>query len=135
MIEKLGIADVLVHISANGHDMKVLYAHAIAFVYPSLYEGFGMPILEAYAYGCPVLLNNKSCFPEIAADAAIYFDSEPGKSNLVEMFERIYQLSDEEKNEIVAKGYSRLNDFSWKKSAETLAEVYRKVYFRFGASS
>ena len=127
MIEKLGIVDAVVHISANGHDMKVLYAHAIAFVYPSLYEGFGMPILEAFAYGCPVLLNNKSCFPEIAVDAGVYFESEPGKSNLPDVFEKIYQLSDNERQKIMNKGYQRLGDFSWKKSAEKLAEVYRKV--------
>ncbi len=127
MMEKLGIKDAVEHISANDHDMKVLYAHAVAFVYPSLYEGFGMPILEAFAYGCPVLLNNKSCFPEIAADAGVYFDSEPGKSNLAEVFDEIYQMSDIERKEIVEKGYKRLGDFSWKKSAEKLAGVYREV--------
>ncbi len=128
MIEKLNIVDAVIHIRANGHDMKVLYAHAVAFIYPSLYEGFGMPILEAFAYGCPVLLNNKSCFPEIAADAGIYFESEPGKSNLVRIMEYIYSLSEVERKEIVEKGYLRLGDFSWEKSAEKLANLYSKVY-------
>ena len=127
MIEKLNIKEAVAHVAANDREMKVLYAHAVAFVYPSLYEGFGMPILEAFAYGCPVLLNHRSCFPEIAADAGIYFDSEPGKSNLTEMMERVYRFSDEERKAWVEKGYQRLGDFSWKASAEKLAGVYREV--------
>lgn len=127
MIEELVIADAIFHIRANEHEMKILYAHAIAFVYPSLYEGFGMPILEAFAYGCPVLLNNRSCFPEIASDAGIFFDSEPGKSNLSDAFEQIYMMPSDERKRIIDKGYKRLGDFSWKKSAEKLAELYRKV--------
>ena len=127
MIEKLGIGDAVVHISADEHDMKVLYAHAVAFVYPSLYEGFGMPILEAFAYGCPVLLNNKSCFPEIAADAGVYFDSVPGKSDLPEVMEHIWRLSKTERQNLVENGYRRLGEFSWRKSAEKLAGVYREV--------
>lgn len=130
MIEKLDVRDAVVHILANGHEMKVLYAHAIAFVYPSLYEGFGMPILEAFAYGCPALLNNRSCFPEIAADAGTYFDSEPGKSNLLEVMEHVWQLSEAERQKLVENGYRRLGEFSWRKSAEKLADVYREVCLR-----
>lgn len=127
MIDKLGIKDAFVQIHADDKEMKLLYAHAIAFVYPSLYEGFGMPILEAFAYGCPVLLNHRSCFPEIATDAAIYFDSEPGKSNLPETMEKIYCASNGERQDIINKGYQRLADFSWKKSAEKLAKLYNDV--------
>ena len=87
-----------------------------------------MPILEAFAYGCPVLLNNKSCFPEIASDAGIYFESEPGKSNLPEVLDKIYSLSIEERNIIIERGFVRLRDFSWEKSAEKLASVYRNIY-------
>lgn len=127
MIEDLKVKDAVLHIPASGFEMKILYAHALAFVYPSLYEGFGMPILEAFAYGCPVLLNNKSCFPEIASDAGIYFESEPGKSNLPEVLDKIYSLSIEERNIIIERGFVRLRDFSWEKSAEKLASVYRNI--------
>lgn len=128
MIERLGISGAVEHIYANGEDMKSLYAHSVAFVYPSLYEGFGMPILEAFAYGCPTLLNYRSCFPEIAADAAIYFDSEPGRSTLGEAMERIYAASTDERQNIVQRGYQRLEGtFSWRKSAEKLAMVYEQV--------
>ena len=57
----------------NDSQMCNLYQHATAFIYPSLYEGFGIPILEAYACHCPIAISNTSCFPEIAGDAAIYF--------------------------------------------------------------
>ena len=59
---------------AKDEDLFSLYHHAVCFIYPSEYEGFGIPILEAYQADCPVMLNRKSCFPEIAGDAAIYFN-------------------------------------------------------------
>lgn len=126
-LEELGIKDAVEQIYANGEEMKSLYAHAIAFIYPSLYEGFGMPILEAFAYGCPVLLNDKSCFPEIAGEAGIFFDSEPGKSNLLNALEYVYGLSYAEREAIIEKGYKRLSLFSWAKSAEKLTKVYEGV--------
>lgn len=127
MISSLGIASAVEHKRADNKQLKNLYAHALAFVYPSLYEGFGMPILEAFAYGCPVLLNRKSCFPEIAADAGIYFNSEPGNSNLAEALEDILSLSTAERQRIKEKGHQHLECFSWEKSAKKLAEVYRRV--------
>lgn len=126
-IQELGLSDAILHICANEHEMKVLYANAVAFIYPSLYEGFGMPILEAFAYGCPALLNHRSCFPEIAANAGVYFDSEPGKSNLSEIMKKIYLLSNEDRKVIAERGFDRLRDFSWKTSAEKLANVYRDI--------
>lgn len=130
MIKSLDVVDGVKHINANDEQMKNLYANALAFVYPSLYEGFGMPILEAYAYGCPVLLNNKSCFPEIAADAAIYFDSIEGRSNLDEKMAEIYGMSVYERENIIEKGYARLEKFSWKASADKLSKVYDSVISR-----
>ena len=129
-MKDLGIADAVEHISVSDEQMKNLYTNAIAFVYPSLYEGFGMPILEAYAYGCPVLLNNKSCFPEIAADAAIYFDSVKGRSDLPAKLAEVYGLSTNERQHVIEQGYDRLSLFSWKASAEKLARVYEGVLGR-----
>ena len=67
-------------LAVNEETLNNLYSNALVFVYPSLYEGFGMPILEAFANNCPVCLSNTSCFPEIAGDAGVYFD--PNDRNL-----------------------------------------------------
>lgn len=124
MIAQLALANNVIYYKADDKQMKNLYTNAIAFVYPSLYEGFGMPILEAFAYGCPVLLNQKSCFPEIAGNAGIYFDSIEGHSNLPKYLGYIYNIDNMERSKIVNNGYKRLKNFSWKKSAKQLARVY-----------
>jgi glycosyltransferase involved in cell wall biosynthesis len=72
---RLGVRTRFVHIAVkNDYVLASLYRNAAAFVFPSLYEGFGLPILESFSCGCPIVLSNASCFPEIAEDAAIYFD-------------------------------------------------------------
>ena len=124
----LGIAHRIKHIFVTDDSQFLdLYHNAVAFVYPSEYEGFGIPILEAYKAGCPVMLNNASCFPEIAGDAAIYFYMNKDESNFAEKFEELYSMSQEERKELLNKQYERLKKFSWKKSAEQLAEVYKSI--------
>lgn len=121
------IYDSTICFFASDEELASLYAHAIAFIFPSLYEGFGMPILEAFSYGCPVLLNNKSCFPEIGGDAALYFESDGIMSNLLEKMVSIYRMSQEDRTVIVSNGYRRLELFSWTKSAKILYDVYQFV--------
>ena len=104
-----------------------LYHYAIVFVYPSEYEGFGIPILESYKAGCPVLLNRASCFPEIAGDAAIYFDFNSCGNSLQDQIEDILTWSSSKKDELISKQYQRLLRYSWNKSAQELASIYRKV--------
>lgn len=127
LISTYKLKNNVIHTEASDEQLKKLYANAIAFIYPSLYEGFGMPILEAFAYGCPVLLNNKSCFPEIAGDAAIYFDSDSNNSNIYETLETFYHLSDSEIEELRNKGYKQLSLYSWEKSALKLQELYESI--------
>ena len=107
--------------------MFSLYHHAKCFVYPSEYEGFGIPILEAYQADSPVLLNNASCFPEIAGDAAIYFNMDSNNSNLAEQIEYLLSMSTEERRILLTKQKERLTRFSWEKSAKQLADVYQSV--------
>ncbi len=111
----------------SDQDFLDLYHNAIAFVYPSEYEGFGIPILEAYKADCPVMLNKASCFPEIAEDAAIYFDVSKKSSSFEEQFETLYHLNATEREALLQKQRQQLAKYSWKKSAQQLAEVYRKL--------
>ena len=101
-----------------------LYHYALAFVYPSSYEGFGIPILEAYKADCPVMLNRSSCFPEIAGDAAVYFKMDDVGSDFEEQFETLYHLNSNERNQLLVKQRERLSLYSWEKSAQKLSEVY-----------
>ena len=126
-ITALGLDKFVIQMFASDLQLKSLYQNAIAFVYPSLYEGFGMPILEAFSNGCPVLLNRKSCFPEIAGDAAIYFNSDETECNMKDAFDKILQMKRSERNNLVSKGYARLADYSWDESANKLASIYNKL--------
>lgn len=127
LFSELKILSSTIYYPASDQQLKNLYANAVGFIFPSLYEGFGMPTLEAFAYGCPVLLNDIPVFHEVAADAALFFHSEGGSSNLPALLEKVYGMSKEQRSQIINKGFARLAAFSWKKSAAKLAGIYRQV--------
>lgn len=123
----LGVENRFRHLFVNDEELNYLYRNAVCFVFPSLYEGFGLPILEAYANNCPVMLNNTSCFPEIAGDAAIYFEMEKsGKSDFYEKFSYLYKLSSEDRQKLIDAGIKRLSMYSWSKASEQLEMVYQR---------
>lgn len=111
----------------KNQDLMDLYHYALTFVYPSAYEGFGIPILEAYKANCPVMLNKASCFPEIAGDAAVYFKINHNGSNFEEQFETLYHLNANERESLLKSQQKRLLRYSWRKSAEEHAKVYREI--------
>ena len=127
LILHLGLNDKIIIKHPNDHEMQNLYHNALCFICPSQYEGFGIPILEAYQANCPVLLNQKSCFPEIAQDAAIFFHLDQESSNLEDVMEQFLITSKEERGKLIAKQQVRLQLFSWEKSAKQLANVYNLV--------
>lgn len=128
LFEELGIADRFIHYFVPDNiAFQTLYHYAKVFVYPSDYEGFGIPILEAYQADCPVLLNNASCFPEVAGDAAIYFNGFGPSSDFPAKLQYVLNLTLEERNALIERQRERLKLYSWKKSAEQLAEVYKSV--------
>jgi len=102
-----------------------LYAHAELFVFPSLYEGFGIPVLEAFTYGTPVALSNAASLPEIAGDAASYFDPQ----NTEEIAETIIRMLQDKtlRETLVMKGRERARLFTWEKSARKTLETYERV--------
>jgi glycosyltransferase involved in cell wall biosynthesis len=99
-----------------------LYQNALAFVFPTLYEGFGIPILESFACGCPAVLSNTSSLPEVGGDAAVYFDPQDMDSIKTTVMSVIY--NEKKRHEMVARGYEQLNKFSWAKTAQQVEEVY-----------
>lgn len=106
-----------------------LYGNAFAFVFPSIYEGFGIPILDAFRAGCPVLLNRTSCFPEIGGEAALYFENGNDES-LVRQLVRLEREPDL-RNELREKELQRIKAFSWTKAAKETARSYRKALDSF----
>lgn len=123
-IERLGLAGRCASLSVNDEQLTFLYENAALFVCPSLHEGFGLPILEAFASGCPVALSAASCFPEVAGDAALYFDPSDTAS-IARALERL--LSDSAlRRALIDRGRERLKRFSWAATAEKTAAVYKR---------
>lgn len=128
LIKELNIGDNIHHIFADSNKLSSLYSNASAFVFPSLYEGFGLPILEAWSMGCPVLLNNASCFPEVAGDAALYFEMNETKNDFVEVLDCFLDISDEERYNLIQKGFDRLTKYSWKNTTDMISETYNSIF-------
>ena len=105
-------------------DKPAIYQNAKLFVFPSLYEGFGMPILEAMAAGIPVITSNTSAMPEVAGDAAILVNP----LSIEEMSEAMLEVMNNDKlsNELISKGFDRCKKFTWSNSANKLVEIYKK---------
>jgi glycosyltransferase involved in cell wall biosynthesis len=108
--------------------LESLYRKALCLVFPSLYEGFGFPILEAMFCGTPVITSNTSSMPEVAGNAALLVD--PRKVNaLVEAMHEVMRKEDL-RNHLSAKGLERAKFFSWKHCAEETIQVFEKVLRR-----
>ena len=101
--------------------LKGVYSAASLFAYPSLYEGFGLPVLEAMACGVPVVASNRSCLPEVCGDAAALVDPD------VESFATAIQEVRGNRDSYIQKGLSRARLFSWKETAEATVRVYREL--------
>lgn len=127
LFDEYKIKDQIIHVFASNNELLSLYKYAKAFIYPSLYEGFGIPILEAYAMQCPVLLSDESCFPEIAGDAALYFKLNHHENTLTALLEDVSNMSSETIMELIKKQDKQLKKYSWEKSAMQLAELYQVV--------
>jgi glycosyltransferase involved in cell wall biosynthesis len=124
-INQNNLAGKVLHFNLTDHQLSYAYSKALAFVLPSLYEGFGIPILEAFSCGCLVLLANKSCFPEVAQDAAIYFDPQ-NSASILQATEKVL-IDKKLRSEKIEKGFKRLRDFSWQKMALQTEQVYKSI--------
>ncbi|WP_368246279.1 glycosyltransferase, partial [Clostridium paraputrificum] len=102
------------------------YSGAEAFIYPSLYEGFGLPPLEAMSCKTPVITSNLTSIPEVTNDAAILIDP----FNKDELSYNLLKLlnDDSKKEELSEKGYKRSLQFSWRQTANATLEAYRDIF-------
>lgn len=124
-LNRLEICDKTLQISATDNQLNTLYNNAICFVFPSLYEGFGIPILEAFKNNCPVLLSNCSCFPEIAGDAALYFDHE----SLPSLIGKIQLLITDNliRQRLVNDAKIKLQAYTMERCINATIDVYKKL--------
>lgn len=128
LLNNLNLLSKVHAVKINDTIMKHLYKNAQAFVFPTLYEGFGLPILEAFSCGCPTVLSNSSSLSEIATDAACYIDPNDAES-VVQGIESA--LSDRHyREDLVRKGYERLKFFSWEKTARETKRVYENLLYQ-----
>jgi len=111
----------------NDDELVKLYQHATAFVFPSFYEGFGIPPLEAQACGCPVISSNTASMPEVLGESVLYFNPE-SKREIINSLSLI--VSDVElRAQLVEKGFKNKERFSWGESASKLNDIIRNVSF------
>lgn len=126
LTESLFIKDKIVFIENVSEDnLILLYSYAMYFIFPSYYEGFGLPLVEAMSTGCPIATSDISSIPEVAYDCALYFD--PYDINdIVLALEKMY-LDNNLRNYLSEKGLLRSKEFSWNKTAYQTYLVYKKI--------
>jgi len=125
MLGRLGLAGRFEQTDVTDGQLAGLYVAARAFVFPSRHEGFGIPIVEAFNCGCPCVLSDASCFPEIAGEAAAYFDpgQVPALTAAVErvLFDDAYRMG------LVERGRERARLFSWRNTALRTLAAYERA--------
>jgi glycosyltransferase involved in cell wall biosynthesis len=123
---------VVVLSNVGDAELPALYRHALAFVYPSFAEGFGMPPLEAMASGIPVVSSNSTAIPEVIGDAGLLIDPS-SVDQLRTALTRI--LTDVPlRSQLIGRGLAQAKRFTWKRSAEQLAASYRAYFERVGSA-
>ena len=126
LIESLDLIDSVKLLGfVPDEDLVGLYSFADLFIYPSLYEGFGLPVIEAMACGTPVITSNISSLPEVSGDAAILVDP----YNILEMAEAMGNILSNSalREKLIEKGFERVKHFHWEKTAKETLNVYNKV--------
>jgi glycosyltransferase involved in cell wall biosynthesis len=125
VIDRLKIGQRTHQFNVSDAQLNYLYRQAMVFVFPSLYEGFGYPILEAFKAGCPITASNTSCFPEIGGDAIAYFnpyDSASIYNSIASMLTNSNLCSN-----YIQKGSERLKLFPIQKQVQQTLDLYREL--------
>jgi len=124
-IRRLAITDRVRFESGTDRELAARYRAAAAFIYPSMYEGFGIPPLEAMSHGCPVVCSDAGSIPEVVGDAGAYFDP----NNVEDLRTALEHVATTEtlQADLRRRGYARLNAFSWDRCAAATAQIYREI--------
>ena len=117
---------IIVTSIVSDDEKRTLMSGALATLYPSLCEGFGLPIIEAQACGCPVITSNTTSMPEVAGDAALLIDPS-NVDSLANAMEKIVVFK-ELREDLVKNGYENIKRYSWDLAAEKMEEVFERVY-------
>lgn len=125
LIKKLGLSDLVKHFKIDDAKLSSLYKNALAFVFPSLYEGFGIPVLEAFSCECPCLLSTEGSLPEVGGEAAVYFD--PQNADKIRDSLSALIVNQDLRNNLIAKGKERLQLFSWDKTYSQTIKLYESI--------
>ena len=124
-VEGLGLTDIHFTGFISDGQLRWLYEHCAAYVFPSLSEGFGLPGLEAMAHGAPVVSSNATCLPEVYGDAAHYFDPYDTE-NMVKAISDVLKKP-ELRATLIAAGTKQVAKYSWKRMAEQTLGVYKQI--------
>jgi len=123
---ELGISDsVCCPGYLTAEDLRMVYSYAEGFVFPSLYEGFGLPLLDAMACGTPVITGTRSALPEVAGDAALYVNPQDPEQLGAELERLVHDRELQE--QLRKKGFERVKQFTWDRAAEETLNLYREV--------
>ena len=125
LFKKLKINNNIKLVSGGDEYLKNLYLNATAFIFPSIYEGFGLPLIEAMSLGCPVIASNIKIFNEVCDSSANYFDCNSYESLKTEIENIVY--SNEKRLELINKGKERAKKFTWQKCADNVVDVYKAI--------
>jgi len=132
MLKKIGNSELINSIVLTGYipnfKLPALYSLATIFLYPSLRESFGMPVLEAMACGVPLITSTTSSMPEIARDAAILVNPEQPEEMAIEI-ERLLE-NDQLRSDLIRKGYERVSLFRWSENARKTLQLYQQIHAR-----
>ena len=124
-LSSFGLSKLVKHVEATEEELRHLYENALCFVFPSIYEGFGLPILEAFGNGCATALSNIGVFKEVAGDAALYFEPKDRHS----ICDAISMISEDEtlRRSLIERGKKRVRTYTWEVAAQKTLDVYRSL--------
>lgn len=125
LIQSLNAVDFVSQQSFNDQTLPLLYQNALAFIFPTLYEGFGIPVLEAFACDCPCIVSDVSSLPEVAGEAALYIDPTTPDS-ITHAIERLIDNSTLRET-LIQKGREQLAKFSWQRTINETVDIYQSI--------